>query len=67
MLYLAERKRPEQSRVSRIIKETIVEQIEIIEHTKTAYRWLASGKALRIPYDYVHERLALGRARRVTS
>ena len=44
-----------------------MEQIEIIEHTKTAYRWLASGKALRIPYDYVHERLALGRARRVTS
>jgi len=42
-----------------------MEQIELIEHAKKAYRWLSSGIALPIPYDYAERQIALGRATRV--
>jgi|AntDeeMinimDraft_6_1070357.scaffolds.fasta_scaffold21723_2 hypothetical protein len=44
-----------------------MEHIEIIEHAKKAFRWLASGVALPIPYEYAQKQLARGLATRVYS
>lgn len=44
-----------------------MEQIEIIHSMRRAYRWLASGIALPIPYDEAVNRVTRGLAREVAA
>lgn len=44
-----------------------MERIELIRHARRAYRWLANGMKLPVPYDYAEARIQRGLAREVTA